>query len=436
MAETDHRIIVFGRYPVSGATKTRLIPALGPLRAAQLQRCLTEQVLESLSKTRFGPITFCFQGGSVKKIRRWLGKQLDLQPQVKADLGRRMYSAMDHVFEQGARKVVLVGTDIAGMQPWHVEKAFEALNTHDVVLGPAADGGYWLVGSNRPVDIFRNINWGTDQVLAQTLESARRLGLKVARTAVLNDIDTPEDLTLRLPAHQWSNPYLSVVIPALNESEHISSTINRVLDNGVEVIVVDGGSSDDTVAKAHRTGARVFETAPGRAVQQNFGAAQAKGAAILFLHADTRLPENYGRQVFDLLLDPKTVMGAFRFKTDYNNRFMRFIELAVDIRSRVFKLPYGDQAFFMRKSTFDRAGGFPDAPIAEDLFFVRRLARMGKVVICPDYIVTSGRRWRSVGIFRVTLINYFIAAGCLLGVNPERLAYLYKTGFRKNRRQF
>jgi hypothetical protein len=123
-------------------------------------------------------------------------------------------------------------------------------------------------------------------------------------------------------------------------------------------------------------------------------------------------------------------LGAFRFATDWDYPAMRWIERAANQRAAYLKWPYGDQAFFMRRDMFDRAGGFPPTAIAEDLFLARRMARLGRIVLAPGTAVTSARRWRERGIGRTTLINYMIAGGCLLGVDPGWLARWYKNGFK------
>ena len=122
----------------------------------------------------------------------------------------------------------------------------------------------------------------------------------------------------------------------------------------------------------------------------------------------------------------EVVAGAFKFKTDWNCPSMRLIEKAVQIRSSWLQMPYGDQALFMPKRTFDKIGGFPQVPIAEDLHLVRRLRRMGRIAQTQGYVLTSGRRWRSLGVIRTTLINYLVAGGCLLGLDARHLAPFYR----------
>lgn len=426
-SQTARRLILFGRYPVAGQTKTRLIPLLGLVGAAEFQRELTESCLTTLVAAGLAPVEFCYCGACKTRVRRWLTPfSVDLSVQVSGDLGSRMQAALHRALAQGVRQVVLLGTDVPQMTAEHIRAAFEALAAHDLVLGPSRDGGYWLVGCRRPVDVFRNVAWGTSQVLAQTLAAARTQGLSVAQLEPLNDMDTPEDLALWQPQRDWRRPYLTVVIPALNEAGDIEDTIARIRSRDAQILVVDGGSQDDTALRARRAGAQVLTCGPGRARQQNCGAGQARGRVLLFVHADTRLPADYISQIFEVLMDSRTVLGAFRFKTDFDHWSMRLIEKTVHIRSMLFHLPYGDQALFMRRRQFAQVGGFPSTPVAEDLFLVRRMARLGRIGHAPGAAITSGRLWRRAGVWRTTLINYLIAAGCMLGVNPDRLALMYK----------
>ena len=425
MTTSLSRIIVFGRYPVPGKTKTRLIPVLGAVGAAELQRRMTLGCLDQLTKAGLAPLTFCYTGAGLRRVRRWLGDDLDLQPQIGGDLGFRMQRAMEQAFAKGAQRVVLLGTDVPAMTSALVRQALDHLSDHDLVLGPSRDGGYWLVGARQPVPVFSPVDWGTSRVLAQTLDLARRHNLRAARLEPQQDLDTPRDLDRWAGGQKLPRPYLSVIIPALNEAGCIEATVAGAAGRDVEVIVVDGGSLDQTGTLARRAGARVVSSAKGRAAQQNAGAALATGDVLLFLHADTRLPRDFSSQVFETLMDDRVVLGAFRFKTDFEHRGMRLIEKTAHLRARLLNLPYGDQGFFLRRDLFEQAGGFPETAIAEDLFLARRLARRGRVALAPGYAVTSGRRWRDIGIGRATLINYLIAGGCLLGVDPGRLASLY-----------
>ena len=425
---SDRHLILFGRYPAPGKTKTRLVPLMGEVGAADWSRRQTEITLKTVMDNRGAySVGYCYTGGERQQVRRWLGPaRVRLTPQVGGGLGARMRYAMFDALDRGYGRAVLVGTDIPQMTAAHIREAFDALQRHDLVLGPSQDGGYWLVGLRCKSDIFQNITWGGDQVLDQTLAAARNRGLKATCLTKLNDIDTPSDLQEDPSWNPEAGPYLSVIIPTLNEAGSIESVIHRARSPESEIIVSDGGSRDATVKIARDAGADVSTGPPGRALQQNAGAAAARGKVLLFLHADTLLPADYSRQVFETLMDHRMVAGAFQFKTDCGEPGMRLIEKAARIRSSLFQMPYGDQALFMPQSIFKSVGGFPITPIAEDLYLVRRLARLGRIGLAKGAAFTSGRRWRHIGIWRATMVNYLIAVGCLIGVDPHRLAPLYR----------
>jgi rSAM/selenodomain-associated transferase 2/rSAM/selenodomain-associated transferase 1 len=428
-AQAHDRLIIFCRYPAPGRTKTRLIPVLGPTGAAELHRWLTEKTFETIKaialRRRIG-VEVRFDGGSELKMRRWLGPGAIFSRQGEGDLGERMHAAFVNAFQSGCRRVVLLGTDIPGLNKNHLGKAFAALAEQDLVLGPSTDGGYWLMGLRRPAHVFQGINWGTEKVLEQTIVLAKRHGLTVHQLDPLTDIDTEDDFKRWQPKGIWQRPYVSIIIPVLNEAVNVRATIRAATDDDAEIIVVDGGSMDDTVLQAADAGAQVEISPQCRATQQNRGAEAASGSILLFVHADTLLPNGFVYHVFETLMDPSIIVGAFRFKSDLDSPSMKVIEFLTNFRSQYLRLPYGDQGLFIRKTVFESFGGFPNVPIAEDLFFVRRLSKRGKIRIAPANAVTSSRRWQTLGVLRTTLINQLIVAGCYLGVSPHTLASLYK----------
>jgi rSAM/selenodomain-associated transferase 2/rSAM/selenodomain-associated transferase 1 len=426
------RLIIFGRYPAPGKTKTRLIPALGPFGSADLQRRLTEVTVHAaqhLAARRRTVIECCFEGGTRQRIRRWLGPVPMVSFQEAGDLGRRMRSAMFNALKAGARRVVLLGTDVPGLNVQILEDAFAALGKHDVVLGPSTDGGYWLLGLKRPVDLFQNIDWSTPRVLEQTLAQTRRLGLTVRLLDPLMDVDTPEDLGRWRPGKDFPDFFLTVVIPTLNEEKYLPRSVIKAISPDVEVIVADGGSTDGTLRKAESLGVRIIQSPLGRARQQNCGAAAARGVNLLFLHADTLLPEGYLTEVFETLMASGMVLGAFRFRTDFRSPYMRLVEWVTHFRSRYLHLPYGDQCIFMKEDRpLRKVGGFPEAPIGEDLLMVRHLIHRenARVIVTRRAAVTSGRRWKRLGPVRTTWINQLMLIGMAMGISPITLSRLYR----------
>jgi len=427
----SNRLVVFTRYPEPGFAKTRLIPALGPVGAANLQRDMTLQQLQHadvLQRCHTVGVEVRFAGGDQPRMKSMFGGHRSYHAQGEGELGARLDRAIREAFACGGQAAVVVGTDCPALDSAVLGAAFDALRANDVVLGPATDGGYYLIGMRSAhLTLFREIEWGTEHVLAQTLTLIRRAGLTCHLLAPLSDVDRPEDIALwgRTVARNCDavSPRLSVIVPTLNEQEPIASTLDSIgATENVELIVVDGGSRDRTVEFARRHGAIILQSAPGRARQMNAGAAIATGDVLLFLHADTRLPPGYLEIVKTILDAPSVVSGAFRLNIAAPSWSFRLIERLANVRSRRLRLPYGDQAIFVTKRAFHQVGGFPDIPILEDYVFMRRLRKLGRVAISTVPVVTSARRWVGRGIIRTTLVNQACLWAYRLGVSPERIS--------------
>ncbi len=199
MPDAQQQLIIFTRYPRPGKAKTRLIPELGAHGAAALQRRLTERVVATARQLPAGRHIF-FEGGRLQTMQRWLGRDAVFHPQAPGDLGSRMRHAFVQVFAAGAGQVVLVGSDIPGISADILRQAFAHLKGRDVVLGPAADGGYYLIGLRRETFrhacrvLFGGIPWGSAAVLKETLAAAHACALSTALLHELRDIDRPQDL--------------------------------------------------------------------------------------------------------------------------------------------------------------------------------------------------------------------------------------------------
>ena len=191
-------LIIFTRYPEPGKTKTRLIPVLGADGAARFQRQMTQQTLAQVKELKaFRPLSVevHFAGGNQQLMQDWLGSDIIYRQQSEGDLGRRMALAFKESFSAGMTGVVIIGTDCPDLNAQLMVKAFHALEQNDLVLGPALDGGYYLIGLRRLIpELFTGISWSTAEVLEQTIRIAQRLDLAIAFLPLLNDIDRPEDL--------------------------------------------------------------------------------------------------------------------------------------------------------------------------------------------------------------------------------------------------
>lgn len=431
----SQRLILFTRYPQPGKAKTRLIPALGAAGAADLHRQMVEQTLAEIKQLQelvqlSVEIWFAATEDTAQTQRQmqdWLG-DWDYSPQSNGDLGQQLIAANQMAFNSGMQQVITIGSDCPGLKAGLMQQAFGLLNQHDLVLGPAQDGGYYLIGLRRHLpELFCNITWSSERVLQQTVEIASGLGLSVAYLETLADVDRPEDLAV-WEANRTLTPSLSVIIPVLNEANIIERMIESLQVSSTEIteiIVVDGGSSDQTVALAKALSVRVIAAELGRAAQMNAGAAAATGEILLFLHADSRLPDQFAVAVQAALAQPQAVAGAFELQIDAPEASLRWIERGVNWRSRWLQLPYGDQAIFLKATTFRQLGGFAALPIMEDFELMQRLRKLGKVVIVPAAVITSARRWQKLGILKTTVINQLVILAYFLGVSPEQLGRWY-----------
>ncbi|MDZ7641462.1 MAG: TIGR04283 family arsenosugar biosynthesis glycosyltransferase [Desulfurivibrio sp.] len=450
------KLLLFSRYPTAGQVKSRLAAGVGPGAAARWQRRLTEETVATARRFRQNwtadrtakppQLVICHTGASSRRFRAWLGSDLVYQDQGAGDLGCRLWRAIKRAGQPSlasrlngkpqAPKILVIGADAPQLTPEHLAAAGRALEQHELVLGPAVDGGYYLLGLNKPHPrLFQDIAWGTARVYEQTLAAARRLGLSCATLPTLTDIDRPPDLATLHDDPRFADlvddhPTLSLIIPTYNEATRLEATIAACRQQAtrpeqLEIIVVDGGSRDQTPTLARRAGAAVFSTPPGRAGQQNLGAEQARGRQLLFLHADSHPPVGFDEQIAQTLSDPAIQAGAFSLTIDAAGLSLRLLERGTNLRSRLLGLPYGDQGIFIEKKRFLELGGFPPLSLMEDFELSRRLRRRGRLVTLPTAVTTSARRWQKLGPWRTFLLNQLLVAAFLLGIDPARLAALY-----------
>lgn len=209
---------------------------------------------------------------------------------------------------------------------------------------------------------------------------------------------------------------ISVIIPVLNEAENIAATIAST--KNVEVIVVDGGSQDSTVQIAKELGVKALvSNTANRAQQMNAGAQIATGEILLFLHADTRLPVEFDTMIYRAIAS-NVVAGAFALRIDSALWRLRLVEMGINMRSRIFALPYGDQAIFLNAQLFHELGGFANLPIMEDFELICRLRRKGRIAIISTPVITSKRRWQKLGIIQTIFINQVAIIAYLISISP------------------
>ena len=222
--------------------------------------------------------------------------------------------------------------------------------------------------------------------------------------------------------------WISIIVPVLNEAQGISESLAALAplrSRGHEVIVVDGGSSDKTPDLARRAADRVVSAPRGRASQMNAGAALARGEVLVFLHADTRLPEAAGARILQGLAASGRAWGRFDVRIEGASVFLPVIAFFMNLRSRATGIATGDQAMFVRRDAFERAGRFPSLQLMEDIALSRSLKRVSRPLCLADKAVTSGRRWERHGVLRTVFLMGWLRLAFFLGAAPASLVRFY-----------
>jgi len=225
-------------------------------------------------------------------------------------------------------------------------------------------------------------------------------------------------------------PRISIIIPVLREAPLINAAINRITAindfSETEIIVVDGDANGGTLQKINNQDVRKITGLTGRGAQMNAGAREATGEILLFLHADTILPETTGRLIMDVCQNTDFIGGAFDLAIDSPRPVYRLIEKAASYRSRLTRIPYGDQAIFIKTDYFQRLEGFKEIPLMEDVDLMRRIKHKGyRIRFIADTVKTSARRWEKEGAFYTTIRNWTLAILFCAGVHPEKLKKFY-----------
>ncbi|MFL4977419.1 MAG: TIGR04283 family arsenosugar biosynthesis glycosyltransferase [Xanthobacteraceae bacterium] len=223
-------------------------------------------------------------------------------------------------------------------------------------------------------------------------------------------------------------PGLSIILPVLDEADIIADALAALAPlrrRGAEVIVVDGGSRDGTVDLARPAADRVIASPRGRAAQMNAGAALARGAVLLFLHADTRLPGNADALVLAGLERSGRAWGRFDIAIAGRSPLLAIVAAAINFRSRLTRIATGDQAIFVSRDVFAAVGGFPDIALMEDVALSRALKRISRPVCVAAKVTTSGRRWEQHGVLRTVVLMWRLRLAYFLGAEPATLARRY-----------
>ncbi len=429
-------LLVFFRYPELGKVKTRLATALGEPEALRIHTLLLRRTLGIVYDfTKMWPdvsVRLCVTPFKTQaQVNLEFPGPWEVEEQQGTHLGERMGNALRRALERGAERVVLIGTDLADLEPTDLDQAFRRLENDRVVLGPAHDGGFYLVGLRRFVQgPFQPVEWGTSSVFERTAGAFRSAGYRVECLPSRRDVDVPEDLVW-VKGDPLTRARLSVVVPTLQRGAELRFWLREWrgwLWPGDEVIVVRGfGPGETRPPEVMEEGVRYVSAPKGRGLQLNYGALQASGSILLFLHDDTGLPGQFPYLVRRATREPEMALGCFRLRFSPSTRSLDLIAGWANVRTRWFRLPYGDQALFCRREVFERVGGYRSRYLMEDVELARACGKVGNLTILEECAETSPVRYQSLGVLRASLRNHATLALHLLGVREERLyAWYYR----------
>jgi rSAM/selenodomain-associated transferase 2 len=223
----------------------------------------------------------------------------------------------------------------------------------------------------------------------------------------------------------------SIILPVLNERDLINPLLDHLESlegsDNCEFIVVDGSPDGGTIKAVTRRGVQCIKSPRGRASQMNAGASRATGDILIFLHADTRLPRQALERINEAMTRQALIGGAFDLRIDTERPMLKIIAWIASLRSRLTRIPYGDQAIFILRDYFNQRGGYPEIPLMEDVALMRSIKGAGgRIGFIPEPVITSARRWEREGILYTTLRNWILLIAYTLGAQPDKLAKYYK----------
>jgi rSAM/selenodomain-associated transferase 2/rSAM/selenodomain-associated transferase 1 len=426
-------VILFMRYPELGRVKSRLAAALGSREALHVYEKLARRTLGMFSdfkRSRPEADVFVFFTPPEKEasLRRRYAGPWKFVPQEGSHLGERMRKAFHSVWLLGYTHVVMTGSDIPDLECSDIDEAFVALDKGKAALGPASDGGFYLIGLSRPCDrVFQPQTWGTGDVFRRTCELLSSAGYGVHRLKERMDIDRPEDLV-----HLGGNPFfrsrLSIVVPTLSQPDGIRQWLDILKDGlwpGDNIVVVHGSCDPVERIEAIDDSVCWMVMPRGRGVQLDKGARETTGELLWFLHDDSVPPPHFAYHIRKIADAPLVGLGCFRLAFSTSTPFLDAIAAWANLRTRWLKLPYGDQGIFCRRDVFEKAGGFKKRFLMEDVDFVREARKLGRLMLIDETIYTSAGRYLERGVLKASFQNHYSMLLYCLGVDDKEIYSRY-----------
>ncbi len=429
-------LLVFLKFPEAGKVKTRLAAEIGPNEALRLYSILARRSLgiaSDLIEARADiDGIICYDPPDKKQfIAQIYPGPWKFIAQKGETLGYRMRNAFEAAFGLGYGQAVLMGTDIADLDVGDLCEAFGALGEGKTPVGPASDGGYYVIGLGRPCpEAFNLMSWSTSDVFQETVTSLDKIGHRIAILSERRDVDRLDDAEFLL-AKEFARDKISIIIPFLESNSFQAITLAERLQDLIwpddEIILVKG--LDDLYRNTEclhlNEKIRIICAPRGRGIQLNQGASQASGTILWFLHADSVPPPNFGYHIRKLTIGSRYSLGCFGLAFKEVPPQLRLISGWANLRTRYLGLPYGDQGLFCRSRLFNLLGGFKKRLIMEDVEMAKAFRKSGKLLFISEKIVTSGRRYLKGGFFRRGLMNHLTMIMYLAGARDETLYRFY-----------
>ncbi|WP_455052688.1 TIGR04283 family arsenosugar biosynthesis glycosyltransferase [Mogibacterium sp.] len=441
--KNDKAIILFTRIPEAGKVKTRMMPYLSPNECKELQTCCIKDTLSSINMEDVDIYVNYEPSGDLTLLKQICGDCVCYLEQQGDGLGARMTNAIKHVLSKGYKSTILVGSDIPSINSEDLIEGFKVLESYDAVVGPSKDGGYYLIGMKEILPgLFENKKYGHGTVLEELLAVAQKEAITVGTISDHQDLDTREDLLdYMAQMRHYKNKKetctsrfirnhlaISIIIPTYNEEKIIDCLVSQLenVSDKAEIIFVDGGSKDSTIKRIPDKYI-LLNSDKGRAIQLNAGAEKASGDVLFFLHADSKLPENFIEEIRSVI--SKYEVGCFGIKFSSPNPLMRINQLISNHRAFHRNIVFGDQGLFIMRDLFESIGRFPKILIMEDYQLSLNLKEMGiKVGKTHSRICTSDRRYSSnpFKCIKVMFTMWLLRRKYRAGVSPDKISEEYR----------
>ncbi len=448
MNDSYATIVIFCKRPKLGQGKQRLAQSIGTSATYDLARHLVSHTEKTVSHWK-GSVVIALTDVS---DGTWCADQFpnrDTLIQVPGDLGTKINDIDNCLRAKGHSNILYIGTDSPALSHRQLLKASKALKKCATVYIPTVDGGVSVMGSSVPWPDLSRIRWSTQFMYADIISLCNELGLSQTSLKANYDIDYAEDIyrlnndskvrrkfklftpwfAANRKAFKKHKPTISIIIPTYKDNNALAQLLTKlsfIATPQTEIIIVDGNNSSECSSLAHSYGAQYVSAPKGRGVQLNYGAQQASGSILWFLHSDATPTSSSLVSIANAIREGHEA-GCFQFAlTGKVTPLRSLFNWGTNMRVR-YSIPYGDQGIFVRKDIFDFLHGFENIPLFEEVRLMKRIRHAYPFTILTDTIGVHPRKWEREGWVRTSILNRLYSIAFILGISPEKLAYAYQT---------